>query len=193
MTARRLLLLPALLLVLAVTAAPAQGAGTGGVEVSPYPGVVDGRQVTAFHASVPSRGTEQVRYSLRNTTQKPATAVLYAASARRASDGFEVGDAGSSPYVRFPKKSVTLRAGEVRMATFEVQPGPDGRPDGEVYAAVVVEVVNGAITQRAATIVYLKPGRTVPLPLLAVLVAGGLLVVVGGGVVLVRRRSTSPA
>ena len=73
-------LLAALALVL-TWAAPASAAGTGGIEVSPYPGIVDGHQVTAFHVKVPSRGRATVKYSIRNTTNHAVKGRLYGASA----------------------------------------------------------------------------------------------------------------
>jgi hypothetical protein len=168
---------------------PAHAAGTGGVDISPYPGVVDGKQVSAFHATVPSSGDTTVRYSLRNTTGAVATARLFAASASRDSSGrFTIGAAGSSPYLGFPDQQVSLKPHETRIASFTVHPSPQGRPKGSAYGALVVEVKNGSIIQQAATVVYLKPGRTVPLPVLVVLVAVGLLLLAGAGLLAARRR-----
>lgn len=167
------------------TAPAAHAAGTGGVELSPYPGVVDGKQVTAFHVTVPrGGGSTSVRYALRNTTTSTRSARLYAASAQRSGSSWAVGDAGSSPYLDFPDRRVTLRAGEVQLASFRVE----GAVDRDAFGALVVEVANGSVTQRAATMVYLKPGRRVPLPVLLVGVAVLLLLVAGGGVALARRR-----
>ncbi len=59
----------AFLLLLAV---PAGAAGTGGVEVTPLPGIVDGKQVTAFHVRMPRSGTSEVPFALRNLTGEPA-------------------------------------------------------------------------------------------------------------------------
>ena len=163
----------------------ADAAGTGGVELSPYPGVVDGKQVTAFHVTLPrGGGTASVRYALRNTTTATKSARLYAATARHAATGWAIGDAGSSPYLGFPDRTVTLGPSEVKLASFTAH----GTIDHEVFGALVVEVTNGSVTQRAATLVYLKPGRRVPLPVLLVGVAVLLLAVVGGGVALARRR-----
>ena len=168
---------------------PAGAAGTGGIEVSPYPGAVKGRQVTAFHTKVPSRGSETVRYSLRNTTAHPASGRLYAASATSdGNGGYAIGEAGSSPYLSFRTRDVTLAAGELTLDTFTVHPGPDGRPSTERYGAIVVEVRNGSVVQRAATLVYLEPGPVVPLPLLVVLVAVAVLTLAGLGFLLVVRR-----
>jgi hypothetical protein len=174
----------AALLVLSPTAG-VHAAGTGGVELSPYPGVVDGKQITAFHVRLPrSGGRTSVRYALRNTTTSPKSARLYAARAQRTKDGWTVGDAGSSPYLDFPDRTVTLRPSEVVIATFKAH----GRIDHEVFGALVVEVTNGSVKQRAATLVYLKPGRRVPLPVLLVGAAVLLLLVAAGGVALARRR-----
>lgn len=191
MTRLRLL---ALLLVALVglTAAPALAAGTGGIEVTPVPGVVDGRQVTAFHVSVPSRGSTSVAFALRGAGAAVATGRLYAARAvADGKGGFSIGEAGSSPYVSMPSATVTLQPKEVRAATFRVHAGPHGRPGSGSYAAIVVEVRKGAVVQRAATLVYLKAGRRVPLPLLLVLIAGGLVAVTATALVLVRRRRQS--
>lgn len=178
------LLLAALLLA---PAAPSGAAGTGGIEISPYPGVVDGKQVTAFHVGVPADGDErQVRYSLRNTTNQRRSARLYAASAARAGDGFTIGQAGSSPYVEFPTREVTLAPAESRIETFTVR----GRVTGEELAALVVEVRNGSVTSRAATVVYLgrdEAGGALPRGL--TLLAAALLVSVGAAVLRTRRRA----
>ena len=174
-------------LLLVVLALPASGAGTGGIEVSPYPGIVGGHQVTAFHVKVPSRGSVTVRYSLRNTTGAPVQGRLYAASA--VSDGhggWSVGGAGSSSYVDLADQQVSLQANETRLASFSVQ-GPAGR-----HAAVVVEVKQGSVVTRAATLVYLERGRTVPLPLVLVGIAVLLVVVAGGALVVARRRPAPP-
>lgn len=178
----------ALLLLLGL-AAPAVASGTGGIEVTPVPGVVDGRQVTQFSTDVPSRGDTQVRLALRNVVTRPATARLYAASAVLDGRGsYVIGDPGSSPYVSYPDRMVTLAVKQLRLTTFTVHPGPHGRPTRTSYAAIVVEVKNGAVVQRAATLVVLHRGRTVPLPLLVVLVAVALLLLGATGVLLARRR-----
>jgi hypothetical protein len=185
-TRAALLILVTALLVLGH--GPARAAGTGGVDVSPYPGVQNGKQITAFHAKVPSRGSSTVQYALRNTTSKTATARLFGASARKTDGTFTLGPAESSPYLDFADRTVTLKPHETRIASFRVHPGPDGRPKGTAYAALVVEVKNGSVIQQAATVVYLQPGRTVPLPLLVVLVAVALVLLGRAGLVLVRRR-----
>lgn len=180
---------PAVALLLLLLVLPARAAGTGGIDISPYPGIVDGKQITAFHVSVPSRGRSTVKYALRNTTDKPATARLFASSAARKGGSFTIGVSGSSPYLSFKDQTVTLQPKETRIAEFSVHPGPQGRPAKEAYGALVVEVKNGSIIQQAATVVYLKPGRLVPLPLLIVLIAVGVLALAGlGFLVSVRRR-----
>jgi len=166
-----------------MSAAPASAAGTGGIEVSPYPGVVDGRQVTAFHVKVPTDGAATVRYSMRNTTNRSVTGRFYAASATRdGRGGWIIGGPGSTSQVALADQQVSLTPKETRLASFEVTGSP-----GE-HAAVVVEVKQGAVVTRAATLVYLEEGRRVPLPLLVVAAAVLLLLLVGGGVLLVRRR-----
>lgn len=182
---RRFLALLAALLLLGLSSAPAQAAGTGGIELSPYPGVVDGKQVTAFHVSVPSRGSTTVRYSLRNTTDAAVTGRLYAASARPdGHGGWSVGEAGSARHVRFSDRQVSLAPHETRIASFPVE----GKVSGTQYEALVVEVRQGSVVTRAATLVYLKPGRVVPLPVLLVGAAVLVLLLAGGGVVVAGRR-----
>ena len=171
------------LLVLAPSAG-VLAAGTGGIEISPYPGVVNGKQVTAFHVTVPRNGSGTVKYSLRNTTTSPKTARLYAASASRNGKAWTIGDPGTSPYIAFATRAVTLKAKATEIASFSVH----GKLDKQAYGALVVEVTNGSITQRAATVVYLKPGPLVPLPVLIVLIAIALLLVAGVAVLLARRR-----
>ena len=168
-------------------ALPASAAGTGGIEISPYPGVVNGKQVTAFRADLPRNGSSRsVRYSLRNTTSSPKSGRLYAASATRDDKGdFTIGDPGSSPYISFPAKDVTLPGGASQIASFTVH----GKISERTYGALVVEVTQGAITQRAATIVYLSPGPVLPIPVLLAIGAAVLIAAVGVALWLVRRRS----
>jgi hypothetical protein len=178
----------AVLLVVLAGVTPASAAGTGGIEVTPIPGVVDGHQVTAFHVKVPSRGGSAVPFALRNTTNAGASARLYAAAATSdGHGGFSLGAAGSSPYVSMSDTTVTLKARELRRSDFRVHAGPDGRPGGTQYAAVVVEVRDGAVVKQAATLIYLQAGRTVPLPLLIVVLAVALLVIAATGVLALRR------
>lgn len=185
--------IPAVVLALLLLfAAPASAVGTGGVDISPYPGVVNGTQVTAFHTKVPSRGTTKVQYSLRNTTAKPASARLFSASALRTSGTFTIGTAGSSPYLDFPDRTVVLQPNETRIESFDVHPGPDGRPSGKVYGAIVVEVKNGSIVQQAAVVVYLERGRTVPIPLLLMVAAVAVLSLAALGFLVTLRRRSSP-
>ena len=157
-------------------AGPAHGAGTGGIEVTPVPGVVDGKQVTAFHVTLPTTGTTQQRFALRNITTEERAARIYAASARRdGKGGFSIGDPGSSPYVRLPDRTVTLQPAEVRAETFDVVAPSKDRPGEETYAAVVLEVQRGSIVQRAATLVYVAPGEKSSAPPWLLVVAGSLL------------------
>lgn len=184
----RALVTAALALVL-LGAVPASAAGTGGIEVSPYPGVVDGRQVTAFHATVPRSGDGTVAWSLRNTTGTTRTGRLYAASATAdGHGGWTIGDAGSSPYLGFDDRTVTLAPHEVQVSSFTVH----GRLTGEQHAAIVVEVHNGSVVARAATLVYLTPGPAVRLPALVVGLAVLVLLASGGAVLWVRRRPATP-
>lgn len=176
----------AVLLVLTPSAG-VLAAGTGGIEISPYPGVVKGKQVTAFHVTVPRTGSATVRYSLRNTTNSPRTARLYAASATRNGKAWAIGDPATSPYLDFPTRTVTLKGNAIELASFRVR----GTIDKKAYGALVVEVTNGSVTQRAATLVYLTRGPLVSLPVLVVLIAVGLLLVAGVAVLLARRRQQS--
>ncbi len=169
-------------LLLLVGPGPASAAGTGGIEISPYPGVVEGKQLTAFRTKVPA---DTVEYSLRNTTAAPKSARLYAASAAAdGKGGWAIGDAGSSPYLVFADQRVTLKAQETRLSSFGVR----GEIERETVGAIVVEVTSGSVTTRAATLVYLSPSPLVPLPLLIVLIAVGVLLLAGVAFVLVRRK-----
>lgn len=178
----RRLLAATLLLLLALPAAPSQAAGTGGIEVSPYPGVVGGRQVTAFHVS---DGSATVQYSLRNTTGKAVKGRMYAASATPdGNGGWTIGDAGSTTELDLADQQVSLAPKETRLASFRTR----FTGDHAVHAAVVVEVKQGAVVSRAATLVYLSPGDAVPMPVLVVASAVLLLLLAGAGVVWARRR-----
>jgi hypothetical protein len=181
----------AVVLALLWAPAAAYAAGTGGIEVTPVPGVVDGRQVTSFRAELPGNGTTSVTYALRNITDEPRSARIYAAAARPDGQGsFTIGDAGSSPYVSLDDRRVELEPGEVRAEEFEVESPGDDRPNEVQYAAVVVEVEQGAVIQRAATLVYLEPGSatSLPLPLPLVVAAIVLIVAVGVAVAVAARR-----
>lgn len=180
----------AVLLLLAVPAAPASAAGTGGIEVTPVPGVVDGEQVTAFHVRLPRSGAREVDFALRNLTADPRSARLYAAEAHRTADGaFTVGAAGSSPYVVLPDEQVRLPGRALERRTFTVR----GSVTGTTYAAVVLEGRKGSVVTRAATLVYLEPApaaspssshRALLLGVVGVVVLG----LIGLVVVLLRRR-----
>jgi hypothetical protein len=182
----RLLAITAVLVALAPTAL---AAGTGGIEVTPLPGIVDGQQVTAFHTTLPSSGTASVEFALRNITSEPRKARVYAASARAdGQGGFTIGDAGSSPYIELDDRTVSLAKEETRVETFEVRAPSGKRPDETVHAAVVIEVQRGSVVQRAATMVYLEPGERAPLPRWAAVVAVTVLVAVTLALLLVVRR-----
>jgi len=134
---------------------------------------------------VPTRGKAKVKYSLRNTTDHAVRGRLYAASAQPdGHNGWTVGGAGTSTYVGLPDQQVSLAPHETRLETFTVH----GKVEGTQHAAVVVEVTQGSVVTRAATLVYLERGRTVPLPVLIVGAAVLLLLAAGGAVLLVRRR-----
>ncbi|MHB8961259.1 MAG: hypothetical protein ACYDAN_16735 [Candidatus Limnocylindrales bacterium] len=189
-TAARFVRAAVLVVVLLVVPVPlALAAGTGGIEITPVPSQVDGKAVTVFRVGVPREGSVQVPYLLSNVEDGPRTARVYVARVRKVDGNFSLDDEGSSPYVSMEDRSVTLEAEEVREETFRVAPGPDGPPDDEAYAAVVVEVRNGSVVQRANTLIYLTGEPRVPLPLLILIIAVLLIGVVGAGVaVTVRRR-----
>lgn len=160
--------------VLLAAAPAALAAGTGGIELTPIPGLVDGRQVTAFHVDVPTSGQRTVPFALRNVAKGPRTARLYAASADSDGHGsFVIGGAGSARTIRLPERTVRLNRGEIRAGSFIVL--PDKHAHGTRYAAVVLEVQQGAIVQRAATLVYLQAGKGLSLPRVLVAVAGVFL------------------
>lgn len=162
--------------------APALAAGTGGIVVTP---LGEGNP-TSFRVEVPSRGDLEVPFVVSNVVEEPRSARLYAAAVERQGESFAVGDPGSSRWVELADQQVTLEAGEVRDLAFTVRGGD--LPDGEVLAAVVVEVQNGAVVQRASTLVRLSEGRTVPLPLLLVVVAVVLLLTAAAAVAESARR-----
>ena len=182
---RRLLLLVLTALALLGSApSGAFAAGTGGIEVTPDSG--SGPQQTAFHVKVPSRGSVSVSFFLRNLTAEPVTGRLYATSAARDGAGhFTVGDAGSAKGVSLKDTTVALKPHEVRHETFRVS----GKVDGTQYRAIVIEVQHGAITERAATVVYLTPGRRVPVPVVLGIVAGVLVAVAAVLLLATRRRA----
>jgi len=181
---RSLLLLLTALALLWAAPSGAFAAGTGGIEITPDSGT--GPAQTAFHVKVPSRGSVSVGFFLRNVTGAKVTGRLYATSAARDAAGhFSVGDAGSAKGVSLKETTVTLAPHEVRHETFQVS----GKVSGTQYRAIVIEVQHGAITERAATVVYLTPGRRVPVPVVLGTVAGVLVLVAGVLLLVTRRRA----
>lgn len=168
-------------LALALLSAPGavHAAGTGGITVTPVPAVVDGEPVTSFRVKVPSDGQVEVPFTVANVTDEERSARLFVSEVTRNDGNLALTGADTSTYVSFPDQSVTLAPGEVREESFTVE---GGDLDEEVLAGVVVEVQNGAVLQRATTLIYLEPGRQVPLPLVLVLVA--VLLVSGAGAAL---------
>ena len=175
--------------VLAVLLAPpAAAAGTGGIEVTPLPSVVDGEPVTAFHVAVPRGGSTSVRYRIRNVDPVERSARVYSAAVQRDCSGsFSLDAVDSSPYVRMPDRTVTLAPGESIEQTFLVRTPEDERFTDEVQAAVVVEVRNGSVVQRASTLVYLESRAPLPVPVLLAAAAAALALGVGAAALLVRR------
>lgn len=164
------------LVAVVLTAAPAAAAGTGGLELAPDPAAADpGDPVARFEVEVPSRGEVSEAFVLRNVTDEPRTARLYTAEVREVDGNLQVGAEGSSPWARLASEEVTLGPGEMRTGSFTVEGGE--LPDGGAMAAVVLEVGDEGVVQRAATMVYLDVGRQVPLPLLLVGVAVALVAV----------------
>lgn len=189
-TARSALAALGVTALVAVATAPALAAGTGGIEVTPLTTGSGGRAATAFHVDLRESGTTRVAFALRNITTGERRGRVYVASAQRSSTGeYDVGRAGSSPYVSWPEQQVTLSAGEARRETFTVGLHGHDLPKQQVYAAVVVEVANGAVVQRAATLIYLKPVRGLHLPRGLVVVAVALLLASAVTLVVVRQRA----
>lgn len=180
-------------LAVLVPASAATAAGTGGIEVTPLPAIVDGKQATAFHVELPGRGSKDVKFLLRNVESDTREARVYVAGVTKLPDGqFDVGPAGSSPYASYDSRQVTLAKGEQRVETFRVSRPSGDRPDGTTYAALVVEVSNGAVVQRAATLIYLEEAPLLPLPL-PVIVAIALVILMGLAVPLLARRRAPAA
>ena len=167
---------------------PASGAGTGGIEITPVPSKRGDKAITTFRVDVPRDAPIQVPYTVRNVEDGPRTARVYSARVLNSDGNFALDEPGSSPHVSMPDRQITLQPGEVLEETFLVAPGPQGPPKDEAYAAVVVEVRNGAVVQRASTLIYLDPGPRVPLPVLLVGMAVALLLIPAGALVIGARR-----
>ena len=192
----RAVLAVVLLAVVAGLVAPATAAGTGGIEITPVPSKKGNKAITTFRVEVPRDNPVQVPYTVRNVEDGPRTARVYSARILRSEGNFSLDDPGSSPFVSMPDREVTLAAGDVLEETFLVSPSPDGRRiREEAYAAVVVEVRNGAVVQRASTLIYLDPGPRVPLPLLLVGLALALVLIPVGALTVgnLRRRRDATA
>lgn len=192
MTASRTLRVAVIAVLLLLLAGPAKAAGTGGIEVTPLPSVVDGKPATAFRVDVPSSGSVEVPYQLRNVAEEERSARIYVAAVDRDENGtFSLLDPGSSRFASMDPQSVTLAVGESREESFTIRGGE--LPDDEQLAAVVVEVTNGSIVQRASTLIYFERGRQVPLPLLLVGAAVLLVVAAGAAFSVVARRRVADA
>lgn len=173
------------------TGAPAHAASIDGVDLSPVPAVVDGKAVTNFQVPLPEDDRRTVQYAVRNTGKADRTVRVYAVGVTRRDDGsFSLTDQ-PSPWVDLPKQTLELPPGGARLESFSVSAAGRELPEGEQYAAVVLEVRNGSVVQRVATIVYLDPDPAVPVPVLLAIGAGVLLTVVGGTVLLARRRTAA--
>ena len=158
----------------------AQAAGVGTIELEPQRG-------TAFHVKLGDEASTTTSMTLRNTGKEAVTARLYAASAVKTSeDGWNVGGAGSAPWIELPDQTIELAAGERRIMRFVV------RQSEQKTGAVVIEQTGGTVVQRAATLVYLEPASRWSLPLVAV-VAGALVILMGAAVISVRQRERIPA
>lgn len=167
-----------LVALLAALGGSATAAGTGGIEITPVPSKKGNKAITTFRVEVPRENPVRVPYTVRNVEDGPRTARVYSARILRSDGNFTLDEPGSSPYVSMPDREVSLAAGQVLEETFLVSPAPERRRfRDEAYAAVVVEVRNGAVVQRASTLIYLDPGPRVPLPLLFVGLAAALLLV----------------
>lgn len=172
-----------------VPASPTFAAAVDGVDLSPVPAVVDGEPVTSFRTPLPEDGTRSVPFSVRNTGDAERTVRVYAVGVTRRDNGsFSLTDQ-PSPWVDLPERTLELPPGETRLESFDVGTGDRELPSSEQYAAVVLEVGNGSVVQRVATVVYLSPDPAVPLPVLLVIAAAVLAVVAGAAVVVARRRT----
>ena len=171
-------------------ASTSAAAGTGGIEVTPIPSTHNGKAITTFSVELPTSGSKQIRYTLRNLDRTVRSARVFAAKVTLTGGNFSLGTAGSSPYVSDPDRTVTLQPGQIEQRSFTVKAGP--RPPGKVYAAIVVEVRHGSVVQNAATLITLKPAHRQPLPSLPVLLVILAVVAVAlaglGLLVAVRRR-----
>lgn len=180
----------ALAVSVVLAAAPASAASVDGIDLTPVPALVDGEPVTNFQVDLPERGVERVQYAVTNTGTSARTVRVYGVGAtRRESGSFSLTD-DESPYVRLPAESIELGPGQSQVKDFAVELTGGDLPAEEQYAAVVLEVENGSVVQRVATVVYLRPEPALPVPVLLVIGAGVLVVVVGAAVLVARRRST---
>lgn len=152
---------------LAATTGPAHAAGVGGVEVTPPDG-------TSFRVSAADGETARQSFTLRNVTDVPATVRLYGAAAEQpaGSDAWSVAGAVSADWLGLPDQRVTLAAGESREMSFTVRFGEQDRT-----GAVVLELGDGTVVQRAATLVYAETAAPLPVPLLLAALAVGLVAV----------------
>lgn len=163
--------------VLVAAAVPAGAAGVGGVEVTPRSG-------TAFNLSVSDGETVRETFTVRNIGEAAATVRLYAAAAEQTESGtWSVAGAGSAPWLEFADREVSLEPGETQELSFAAR-GSDEARNG----AIVIEQGSGTVVQRAATLVYVKQGPTVPLPLLLILIAVVLIALAAAAWVTAARR-----
>lgn len=181
-------LLAVLAAVALTTAAPAGAAGTGDVEL--IPSSPDGEPRTSFQLD---GSQDEIRFELVNLADEPRTARLYSASAVRSPSGaVSVGSDGSAPWLDLPDEEVLLEAEEVRsfVAPLELRELSEGQTQ---LGAVVLEVTQGSVVVRVATLVTVEPRTGLPLPVWAVVVAAGAIALVLLGLLLARRRRRTDA
>lgn len=179
MTARRALAFASTLLVVLLAGGGAQAAGVGTIELKPEHG-------TSFHVRGGDKGQTTQRMTLHNVGKQTVDARLYAASATRVNDAWSIGGAGSASWIDLADQTVRLTAGETRAVSFVVH-----RSEKKKTGAVVLEQSAGTVVQRAATLVYLEPGKRINLPLAAV-IACAVVIIMGAAVISARSQERIP-
>lgn len=178
------LLITCSLAALIAGAGAAQAGATSGVSLSPVPAFDDeGRRQTVFRISLTPEGEERARFTVSNLTEQVQQARVYVASAEQGpGGGYDVGGPASARHLKMETQDLTLQPRETRMLEFIALAGTL-EAGTSTTDAIVLEQESGSVVERAASLVYLKVERGLPVvPLALVVFAAACITAVAAGV-----------
>lgn len=176
--------------ILTLGASPAGAGATSGVLLTPVPAFDDeGRRQTTFRLTLAPQGEARAKFTVTNLTAGVQRARVYVASAQQGRGGeYDVGGPASARHLQMPTEELTLAPRETRSVEFRAQAG-SLKAGAATTDAVVLEQESGAVVERAASLVYLRVERGVPVvPLALTLFAATCILGVSAGLWKARRR-----